>query len=127
MKAIFRKLKSIKKIGIPNCAFHVNENLDIILKNYETCKSESDRNRLRTADYKNLEAALFAWFKPAKLQNASVSGPLLMKKAGVFAGQMGLELSANPGLLDLFKERDGIVFKNICERYRRIFLSLHAR
>ena len=85
---------------------------------------EPDRKRMRTAKHEDLEAALLVWFKQARFHNALISGPLLMEKADFFATQMGIELTTNPGWLECFKKRNGIVFKNVCGEANQVSTSM---
>jgi hypothetical protein len=115
MKAVIQKLKFVKKFSILNSTLSmIIKNGDKIVKICKTIKFEPDRKCLRIADYENLEAALLVWFKKVRLQNVSVFSALLMEKANIFAGQMGLEFPVNPGCLEWFKKRKSIIFKNIC-------------
>ena len=96
------------------------KNRDETLELYESGKFEPGRKRFRKANHENLEAALLVWFKQARSQDAPISGPLLMEKANVFAEQMNLNFTANPGWLERFKKRNGITFKNICGESRQV-------
>ncbi|GFQ98890.1 KICSTOR complex protein C12orf66 homolog [Trichonephila clavata] len=69
---------------------------------------------MRTAKHEGLEAALLAWFKQARSENALISGPEMLERSNELAKQMGITFSANPGWLERFKKRNGIVFKNVC-------------
>jgi hypothetical protein len=85
------KTETCNKFGIPNSTLSmIIKNQNKIVKNHETIKCGPDGKCLRMANYENLEATLLVWFKQARFQNAPVSSPLLMEKADVFAGQMGL-------------------------------------
>ena len=114
-EGIRTKTEICKTFGIPNSTLStIIKNRDKTLELYELGKFEPGRKRFRKANHENLEAALLVWFKQARSQDAPISGPLLMEKANVFAEQMNLNFTANPGWLERFKKRNGITFKNIC-------------
>lgn len=107
------KTEICKHFGIPNSTLStILKNRDKILELYQSSKFEPDRKRFRTANHENLETALVDWFKQARSQGARISGPLLMRKANVFAEQMNLSFCANNGWLERFKKRNGVTFKN---------------
>lgn len=106
------KTKICREFGI------ANSTLSAIIKNrhqltamYERSMFEPERKRMRTAKHKDLEAALLIWFKQARSQNIPVLGTLLMERANDFAKQMNIEFTTNPGWLERFKKRNGIVLK----------------
>ncbi|GFV18231.1 tigger transposable element-derived protein 4 [Trichonephila clavipes] len=62
---------------------------------FECSKFEPKRKRIKTAKHEDLEMALLAWFKQARSQNVSISGPLMLKRSNELDKQMGITLSAN--------------------------------
>ena len=47
-----------------------------------------------------------------------------MEKADFFATQMGIEFTANPGWLERFYKRNGIVFKKVCSEANQVSTSM---
>ena len=47
-----------------------------------------------------------------------------MEKSDFFATQMGIEFTVNPGWLERFKKRNGIVFKNVCGEANQVLTSM---
>jgi hypothetical protein len=75
----------------------------------------SNRKRLRTAAYEDVEEALLKWFRLARTQNIPVGGLLLREKADKFAKKLGHNsFQCSVGWLDRFKSRHGIVFRDVC-------------
>ena len=91
---------------------------------FEESKFGPQRKRLRTGKYSVIEDALLMWFKQARAQNAPISGPLLMEKASTLSNEMRLEFNPNPGWLERFKRRNGIVFKKICGEANQVTNSM---
>ena len=114
-----------KEFRIANSTFStIIKNRDQLTAMFERSMFEPDRKRMRTAKHEDLEAALLVWFKQARFQNAPISGPLLIEKSDFFATQMGIEFTANPGWLERFKKRNGIVFKNVCGEANQVSTSM---
>ncbi|GBM33473.1 Tigger transposable element-derived protein 4 [Araneus ventricosus] len=108
------KTEICKKFGIANSTLStIIKNRDHITAMFERNMFEPERKRMRTAKHEDLETALLVWIKQARSDNAPVSGPVLLERADEIAKQMGIEFSANPGWLERFKKRNGIVLKNL--------------
>lgn len=108
------KTEVCKEFGIPNSTLStILKNREKIKLAYEGCLFEPERKRLRLAKHDNLDSALLLWFKQARSQNIPISGPILGEKAELLANDMGIEFKSNPGWIERFKSRNGIVFKCI--------------
>lgn len=62
-----------------------------IEKAYNSTTFAPGRKRMRLADHKGLEKALFLWFKRAQSSSLPVTGPISEEKARDIAPQMGIE------------------------------------
>ena len=94
---------------LPNTLSTILKNRSSILDNQQQQVLDPQRKRFRTAKHPDVEEALLKWFKNARDKN------LLMTKARLFADNLGIkDFEASPGWLTRFKERHGIVFKNVC-------------
>ena len=70
---------------------------------------------MRRSDYPDLNKVLSQWFQTVCTSNVPPSGPLLQEKARYFTEQLGYEnFKANNGVLDRFKEREGIMGQSVC-------------
>ena len=70
---------------------------------------------MRRSDYPDLNKVLSQWFQTVCTSNVPLSGPLLQEKARYFTEQLGYEnFKANNGVLDRFKEREGIMGQSVC-------------
>ncbi|GFT01749.1 tigger transposable element-derived protein 4 [Trichonephila clavipes] len=119
LMVVDKKLKSkteiCKHFGIANSTLStIIKKREKITEMFKQSKFEPERKRMRTAKHEDLEAALLAWFKQARSQNALISGPEMLERSNELAKQMGITFSANPGWLERFKKRNGIIFKNVC-------------
>ena len=100
---------------LPNTLSIILKNRSSILDNQQQQVLNPQRKRLRTAKHPDVEEALLKWFKNARDRNLPISGPLLMTKVRLFAEKLGKkDFEASLGWLTRFKERHGIVFKNVC-------------
>lgn len=109
------KTEICKEYGIANSTLStIIKNRDQITLMFERSMFEPERKRMRTAKHEDLETALLIWFKQARSQDAPISGPLLLEKADELAKQMHIDFLANPGWLERFKKRNGIVLRNVC-------------
>lgn len=72
------------------------------------------RKRVRDAAYADVEEALYQWFLTTRAQNLPISGPILAAKAKKFAFLLrGQEFEPGGGWIQRFKDRHGIVYKNV--------------
>ena len=84
-------------------------------RQYESSEICGDAKRSRTSSNKDVDAALLEWFKQARSNNVSISGPLLLAKANSLASAMGdTTFKATTGFIDRWKTRHGIGFKKVC-------------
>ena len=75
----------------------------------------SSRHKLRSGHFEELETILLEWFQQARAANLPISGPILKEKAEEIAGRLAIdEFAASSGWLDRFKNRHGIVYRQIC-------------
>ena len=91
------------------------KNKDKIYESFEQSLCVSSKKRLRTAAHQDIEEALVLWLKFARSRQVPVSGPLLQTKAQELASELGHpDFKCSSGWLSRFKERHGIVYKNVC-------------
>lgn len=84
-----------------------------ILKNKAEIRDKADKRpgargaqRVRTAVYEDVEAAVYKWFVDVRLRNLPVSGPMIEQKAKDMAFLLGREdFQGGSGWLQRFKER----------------------
>jgi len=77
--------------------------------------STSTRQKIRTGQFDDLEQVLLDWFHQARAANLPISGPILKEKAQEIAGRLSHDdFFASSGWLDRFKNRHGIVYRQIC-------------
>jgi len=102
--------------GIPaNTISGWKKKADVIKQMYEKSVFDPARKKLRVAEHKDVDDAVFQWFTNTRATNLPVNGPLLMEKADILAAKLGHpDFKASQGWLDHFKKRHNIVFKAIC-------------
>uniref|UniRef100_H3B7F5 HTH CENPB-type domain-containing protein n=1 Tax=Latimeria chalumnae TaxID=7897 RepID=H3B7F5_LATCH len=108
--------KQIAKFGIsPSSLSTILKSKDKILEAYHFSDFNSAHKKLRTADYKDVENALFEWFKSVRDENIPLSGPMLAIKADELAKKLGhADFSASQSWMERFKHRRGIVCRTVC-------------
>ena len=80
-----------------------------IVSAYKGGLYKDKRKRMKQPSYPDEENALAEWFNKVRSINVPVNGPLLAEKARYVAEQLGFEnFKSSNGLLDRFKERQGI-------------------
>ena len=83
-------------------------------RQFESSDFNQDCKRFRPANYKNVDAALFAWFKQTRNDNIAVNGPLLLAKANSLAKDLGHDdFVATTGFIDRWKTRHSICMKKV--------------
>ncbi|KAH7954027.1 hypothetical protein HPB49_014986 [Dermacentor silvarum] len=95
--------------------------LNTILKNKADIRAKSDKRpgacgaqRVRTAVYEDVEAAVYKWFVDVRSRNIPVSGPMIEQKAKDLAFLFGRnDFQGGSGWLQRFKERHDIVGKAV--------------
>ncbi|XP_064414219.1 tigger transposable element-derived protein 4-like [Latimeria chalumnae] len=88
---------------------------DKILKAYHSSDFGSARKKLCTAGYKDVENALFEWFKSARDENIPLSGSMLAIKADELAKKLGhADFSVSQSWVERFKHCRGIVYRKVC-------------
>uniref|UniRef100_A0A8C4SEN5 HTH CENPB-type domain-containing protein n=1 Tax=Erpetoichthys calabaricus TaxID=27687 RepID=A0A8C4SEN5_ERPCA len=127
LKAVDQKQKT--KTEICKDFDIANSTLSTIIKKREQITEMFERSKFepeRTAKHEDLETALLVWFKQARSQNAPISGPLMLERSNELAKQMGITFSANPGWLERYKKRNGIVLKNVCGEANQVLPTMTA-
>ena len=102
--------------GIPaNTISGWKKKADVIKKMYEKSLFDPARKKLRVAEHKGVDDAVFQWFTNTRATNLPVNGPVPMEKADILAAKLGYpDFRASQGWLDRFKKRHNIVFKAVC-------------
>lgn len=72
--------------------------------------------RTRSANYIEVDEALFEWFKQKGPQGARISGPILIVKATQIASADGREFTPSPSWLQWWRSRHNIVWKKEGEK-----------
>ncbi len=93
------------------------KNREKLFKKHESQCFHSERKRMRTTPFPDVEEMLFRWFRQKIGQGLPISGPILQKQADNFARAAGYseeEFKCSNGWLTRFKERHDIVFRSIC-------------
>ena len=107
--------KGEKQSSISQCLGLTKSTVNTIWKNKDTLKRQfessdfnQDCKRFRPANYKNVDAALLAWFKQTRNDNIAVNGPLLLAK------DLGHDdFVATTGFIDRWKTRHSICMKKV--------------
>ncbi|XP_043470591.1 tigger transposable element-derived protein 4-like [Leptopilina heterotoma] len=81
----------------------------------EECRSGgAKRKKLKTGKFEKLEGVLVDWFHQARALKIPISGPILCEKAReIAAGLQITDFTGSTGWLDRFKNRHGIVYRQI--------------
>ena len=75
---------------------------------------KSRRKKLKKSDNKDLDEAVFNWFKNARSNNIPVNGIIIKEKALSLAKSLELtDLRASDGWLNKWKERHNVTFKTL--------------
>ena len=64
---------------------------------YESTIVPTQRKRIRTSKYEEIDVALFAWFKEKRAVNIPLNGPILMGQACDFAALLNIEYKPTNG------------------------------
>lgn len=109
------KTEIAKKFNIPKSTLsRILKNKGKIEEAVKLGNFATDRMRMRTTAYKEIEDVLFLWFKRARSANFPISGPILEEKAKEIATRMGIEdFRVSDGWLSRFKKRHGLVLKTV--------------
>ena len=100
----------------------VPNTLSVMLKNKEKYRQafyggqvNVNKQRRRVSTHSDIDDALLCWFLSARLENVTVSGPILTAKAESLVEDLGYsDWKCSAGWLDRFKKRHNIVFKKVC-------------
>ena len=72
------------------------------------------RKKLKKSDNKNLDEAVFTWFKNVRSNNIPVNGSIIREKALGLAKILELtDIRASDGWLDKWKQRHNVTFKAV--------------
>lgn len=85
---------------------------DRIVEAYEECNFGTERKRLRTSFYVDVEESLLGWLKQARTLGIPITGPAVQSKGRELAVLMGHpDFVCSQGWLHRFKARHGIMFR----------------
>ena len=85
-----------------------------IFEAYESGQVNSSRKKLKKRDNKDLNEAVFTWFKTARSNNIPVNGIIIKEKALSLARSLELtDFRASDGWLDKWKQRHNVTFKAV--------------
>uniref|UniRef100_A0A1E1X330 Putative tigger transposable element n=1 Tax=Amblyomma aureolatum TaxID=187763 RepID=A0A1E1X330_9ACAR len=106
----------MKKYGVKRSTLSdYVKNKEKIFEAFDSGKFTGKRKRLRTAAHPKLEEALLRWITDMRDGQLPLSGPLICQQADRYAQKMNIEsFSASEGWFARFKERHGLVFRNVC-------------
>jgi predicted DNA-binding protein YlxM (UPF0122 family) len=89
---------------------------DRIVEAYEECNFGTERKRLRTSFYVDVEQSLLSWLKNARALGIPITGPAVQSKGRELAVLMGHpDFVCSQGWLHRFKARHGIMFRPLHE------------
>ena len=85
-----------------------------IIEAYESGQVNSSRKKLKKSDNKDLDEAVFTWFKNVRSNNITVNGIIIKEKALSLAKSLELtDFRASDGWLDKSKQRHNVTFKAV--------------
>ena len=85
-----------------------------IIEAYESGQVNSSRKKLKKSDNKDLDEAVFTWFKNVRSNNSPVNGIIIKEKALSLAKSLELtDFRASDGWLDKWKQRYNVTFKAV--------------
>ena len=85
-----------------------------IFEAYESGQVNSSRKKLKKSDNKDLDEAVFSWFKNARSNNIPVNGIIIKEKALNLAKSLELtDFRVFDGWLDKWKQRHNVTFKAV--------------
>jgi hypothetical protein len=91
------------------------EKQDDIQKEWNEFSAPKDRKRKRQGKFEDVECKTLEWFREVTAKNIPVSGTLLQEKARAIARDLSVEeFTASNGWLQRFRQRNNIVFRQIC-------------
>ena len=107
----------VKKYGIsPSTLSTFLKQKSKIEQNIDADAFGPQRKKMRTADYEEVDKAVYTWFVEMRAKNIPINGPLLCERARSFAHSLGFpEFMGITGWLHRFRERYGISHKIINE------------
>lgn len=115
-KGVKKKKEIAAQFGIPsNTLSTILKNKAQLLKQSDGEQLGSNRKRVRTCLYEDVDEAMLNWTVAARKRNIPLTGPIMKERAKDVAEALGhLEFEASAGWLDKFKKRHGIVEKTFC-------------
>ena len=104
-----------KKYGIsPSTLSTFLKQKSKIEQNIDADAHGPQRKKMRTADYEEVDKAVYTWFVEMRAKNIPINGPLLFERARSFARSLGFpEFMVSTGWLHRFRERLGISHKKV--------------
>ena len=85
-----------------------------IIEAYESSQVNSSWKKLKKSDNKDLDEAVFTWFKNVRSNNIPVNGIIIKEKALSLAKSLELtDFQASDGWLDKWKQRHDVTFKAV--------------
>lgn len=85
-----------------------------IMEAYESGQINPSRQKLKKSDNRDLDEAVFIWFKNARSNNIPVNGNVIKEKALSLAQSFELtDFRASDGWLDKWKQRHNVAFKAV--------------
>ena len=85
-----------------------------IIEAYESGQVSSSRKKLKKSDNKDVDEAVFTWFKNVRSNNIPANGIIIKEKALSLAKSLELtDFRASDGWLDKWKQRHNVTFKAV--------------
>jgi hypothetical protein len=73
-----------------------------------------EEKNCKESTFAELETMLFTWYRQARASNIPIDGTILREKAKIIAAQLIIDyFSASSGWVSRFKDRHGLVFKQL--------------
>lgn len=100
-----------ESVGIPSSSLRtIIKNRDAIT---DAAKGGCKRKKVRSGKYEDVEEIVIEWIHQSRDASIPLSGPIIQEKAREIAGKLNTDFSASNGWLDRFKQRHGIVYRQI--------------
>lgn len=90
------------------------KNREYLSQTFVEQRSDQSKRKFPKSDGEIIDTVIFQWYLHARVNNLSISGPLLKEKALELASEVGLnDFKASNGWLQKFKERHQISYKSV--------------
>ena len=111
-----KKKEVAEEFGIvPNTLSTIIKNKEKYRQAFYGGQANVNKQRQRVSTHNDIDDALLRWFSSARLENVTISGPILTAKAESLAEDLGYsDWKCSAGWLDRFKKRHNIIFKKVC-------------